>query len=240
MAHAVEEAPERQHEDVEAEVAAEERIRAAERACALTYSSTVSHEPLARGAREERDHRDDRQEQPPDQRLEHRAAGQPELVLELPEHVRRRRCARRPRGWRTGRRRRRRRARGRASRAATGRVVKTCVKPTSWNQSQSVYSGTAWPSPAEQDEAEQQPEPQPGAPQGARPDRPGRVCASGDALERPLLGGELAQRRRHGQSVARGARSRRLRRQTPASSRRSLTRFVRSQVNSGSLRPKWP
>jgi len=91
----VEKAPERQPEDEEGEVLAEEGVRGAE-----GRGVDIAQHQLPGGARaqagEHGDHRDHRQEESPDQRLEDRPAGQPELVVELPEDVRRRRPGRGP------------------------------------------------------------------------------------------------------------------------------------------------
>ena len=57
---------------------------------ALRYSITVGQEPVARAPAKIGDHRDDRQQEAADQRLEDRAPGQPELILQLPQHVGRR------------------------------------------------------------------------------------------------------------------------------------------------------
>ena len=236
----VEQPPERQHEEVEAEVAAEERVRLAERG----RVDVLQHRgPGAGGAgpREERDHRDDRQEQAPDERLQDRASGQPELVLELPEHVRR--------GGARGHR-----QVGEEEDEDDGAEPEE--EPAAERQARGEDRGEAdllEPEPvgvqrhgladeAEQDEAEQQPEPQAGAPQGRDASAaPRRLLRHGSPGARaPCSAVSSAHRSRTWWQRGSGARSRRVRRQMPASSRRSLTRFVRSQVNSGSLRPKCP
>ncbi len=84
----VDQAPDGQLEDEEPEVAAEERVRSAERHRIHVRQDRVPRSAPA-GAREQCDHRDDGQEQPSNQRLEDGAAGQTELILELPQHVRR-------------------------------------------------------------------------------------------------------------------------------------------------------
>ena len=88
---AVEEPPERQLEEVEAEVAAEQRIHPPERGGVHVREDDV---PGGGGARpgHEGDDRHHGQEQPADERLEDGAAGEAELVLELPVDVGRRRA----------------------------------------------------------------------------------------------------------------------------------------------------
>ena len=84
---AVEKAPQRQVEDEESNVATEERIGAAER---RPVEVAQHHVPRRAGPEpgQNADHGDDGQEQLSNQRLEDGAAGQAELVVELPQHVR--------------------------------------------------------------------------------------------------------------------------------------------------------
>ena len=83
---AVDEAPEGQLEDEEGEVAPEEGICHAER---RGIEIAQEHVPRSAGpdAGEERDDGDGGNEHAPDQGLEHGAARQPELIVELPQHV---------------------------------------------------------------------------------------------------------------------------------------------------------
>ncbi len=86
---AVEQPPEREHEEVEAEVPSEQRVHLPEGG----RVEVLEHRrPRAGGAgsREEGDHRDHRQQQAAHERLEDRAARQAQLVLQLPQHVGRR------------------------------------------------------------------------------------------------------------------------------------------------------
>ena len=87
---AVHETPERQDEDEEREVAAEERVGGLEghRVEVAEHRLPVRRRAEPRGERDDAD--DDRQE-PADQRLDHHPSRQAELVLELPDHVGRRR-----------------------------------------------------------------------------------------------------------------------------------------------------
>ena len=84
----VDQAPDGQLEDEEPEVPAEERVRSAERRRIHVRQHRVPRTAPA-GAREQGNHRDDGQEQSPNQGLENGAAGQTELIFELPQHVRR-------------------------------------------------------------------------------------------------------------------------------------------------------
>ena len=87
---AVEQPPEGQAEHEEAQVAPEERVDGAER-----HLVPVGEDRLPVGARphagHERHDQEHQRQRAADQRLDHDATRQPELVLELPEHVRRRR-----------------------------------------------------------------------------------------------------------------------------------------------------
>ena len=75
-------------EDVEPEVATEQRIHAVERRRVEELDEGVPG-PARAHAGHEGDHRDDGQEQPPNHGLENGAVGQTELIFELPQHVRR-------------------------------------------------------------------------------------------------------------------------------------------------------
>ena len=117
---AVEKAPEGQVEDEEGDVAAEEGIGAAE---GRAVEVAQHHVPRRAGPEpgQDADHRDDGQKQFPDQRLEHGAAGQAELIVELPAARQGRRCGRRARDYRRRTERPHHPPRGGASRGATAR-----------------------------------------------------------------------------------------------------------------------
>ena len=87
----VHEPPERQDEDEEPEVEAEHRILGTER-----RPVDVAEHGFPVGGRTQRRHDGDQQQhdrqKPPDEWLDHDAPGQAQLVLELPQHVRRRRA----------------------------------------------------------------------------------------------------------------------------------------------------
>ena len=90
---AVHETPQRQHEHEEAQVVAEQGIDAAER----RRVQVAQHQlPVDGGSHPggQRDQQQDDREEPANQRLDDHAARQSELVLELPDHVRRRRASR--------------------------------------------------------------------------------------------------------------------------------------------------
>jgi len=87
---AVDQPPERQHEDEERQVAPEQRVRDPERPAV----QVLEHGLPVRGGAEPRDQREQREhdrQEAADQRLDHHPPGQAELVLELPDHVGRRR-----------------------------------------------------------------------------------------------------------------------------------------------------
>ncbi len=240
----VEQPPEREHEEVEAEVAPEERIGLAEGGAV----EVLDHgRPGAGGAgpREDRDHPDDRQEEAAHQRLEDGAPGQPELILQLPQHVGRRGPGRH---------------REIDEEEDEDRGPQPEEEPAADRQPRSEDGGEAdllEPQPVrverdrlahhgEDDQAHEDPETGPRAPQGydstagrhlRQALRPYvRRVSPATARERSVTSWSVMGPGRGPRDAGFGGG----RRQTPASSRRSLTRFVRSHVNSGSLRPKCP
>jgi hypothetical protein len=89
----VDEPPERQDEDEEAQVAAEERIGDAERRRVDVAQHRLPVDGRAHPGRQRDQQQHDRQESA-DQGLDHHATRQPELVFELPDDVGRRRAGR--------------------------------------------------------------------------------------------------------------------------------------------------
>ena len=258
-APAIEQAPERQLEEVEAEVAAEERVHAAEGRRVAELDDGVPRSAPA-GAGHEGDQRRHRHEETPDEGLDAGAAGQAELVLQLPEHVGRRHARGHPEiGEQEGPH---REAQPDHEPAPEGQDGGEDVDEADFLEPEPVgVERDRLADDAQEEEGEQDPElrddvavrsPQ-WSPESRRPTTLGRgafgvrwrrtfrcrvsrttgwaSCWAVPHVEPRVPRAGRRPRAPDGRSAPR---------QTPASSRRSLTRSVRSQVNSGSLRPKWP